>query len=71
MHDHSSLNAETVRHLAALNGFDLALERAADLVPALAEIMAADARIVNLDLGVLPAVGLPWGEESDEPDQRR
>ncbi len=70
MHEHPSLNAETVRHLAALNGFDLALDRAADLVPALAEILAADAHIVELDLGVLPAVGLPWGEDPDESDRR-
>ena len=70
MQKYPSLNAETVRHLAALNGFDLAMNRAADLVPALTEILAADARIIDLDLGVLPAVGLPWGEESDEPDRR-
>ncbi len=70
MHEHPSLNAETVRHLATLNGLDLAPDRAADLVPALAEILAADVRIIELNLGVLSAVDLPWGEESDEPDRR-
>ena len=45
---------------AALNGFDLVLERAADLVAALQTMLALDTRLAALDLGVLPAVGLPW-----------
>ena len=54
------VDAELVRTLAAANGLSLTTERAADLVSALQAILDADAQLTALDLGALPAAGLPW-----------
>lgn len=55
-----AVSAQAVQQLAALNGLELSLERAAALAPALAELLAVDDEIVLLDIARLPAVGLPW-----------
>jgi len=60
---HNTLPAveiETVRQLAALNGLDLTPARAAELAPFVQDILAADRELAALDLGALPAAGLPW-----------
>jgi hypothetical protein len=53
-------DAALVRQLAAANGLDLAPDRAAALVPFLAGLLAADARLAALNLQTLPAAGPPW-----------
>jgi hypothetical protein len=70
MNPRTPIDAQTVRQMAALNGFDLALERAESLVPALQTILEVDARIAALPLNILSAVGLPWGEESVDDDRQ-
>lgn len=66
------IDADTVRMLAALNGLTLASARAAELAPFLEGILAGSAALAALELGALPATGLPWapftaaeGEEDD------
>ncbi len=68
MDDIDKIDAVTVQQLAAHNGLDLAVARAADLVLPLQAILKADAQIKCLALGTLPAVGLPWGEADAQPD---
>jgi hypothetical protein len=71
MREQVIVDAEAVRRLAAAGGLDLTPEQAAGHAPALAELLAVDAAIAALQLGTLPAVGLPWGAWSDEPGRRR
>ncbi len=59
------IDAEAVRRLAALNGLHLEPKRAAVLVPFVTGLAAADARLAALDLGTLPAAGLPWEPFTD------
>lgn len=66
MSDAPEIDAQTVQKLAALNGFDLPLERAQALIPGLRAILAVDAQIAALDLGPLTAVGPSWGEEAGD-----
>ncbi|MFN8467214.1 MAG: hypothetical protein U0X20_16780 [Caldilineaceae bacterium] len=49
-----------VQRMAAHNGVRLDPERAAALVPFVQGLLEADARLAALDLGTLPAAGLPW-----------
>ena len=56
----SAINPEFVRMLAALNGLELASERAAALAPALTDMLEVDARLLALEMRTLPATGLPW-----------
>lgn len=67
-----AIDVDTVRLLAALNGLILAPARAAELAPFVEGILAGGAALAALDLGALPATGLPWapftaveGEEDD------
>jgi hypothetical protein len=53
-------DAELVRQLAALNGLELARERAEALVPFVQGLLEADRALTALDLHTLPATGLPW-----------
>ena len=55
-----AIDADTVCLLAALNGLILAPERAAELAPFVAGVLAGDEALAALELGVLPTVGLPW-----------
>lgn len=55
-----TIDAETVRLLAAANGLELAPSRTAELAPYVQGILAASEALAKLDLGALPAVGLPW-----------
>ena len=55
-----TVDAATVRLLAAANGLELMPERAAALVRYVQDILAADAALAKLDLSTLPAAGLPW-----------
>lgn len=65
----SQIDPETVRQFVWLSGLDLPLDRAAALLPGLQEILQADARMTQLDLGVLTIVGLPWSSEVRTYDQ--
>ena len=65
----SQIDPEAVRQFVRLSGLDLPLNRAAALLPGLQEILEADARMTQLDLGVLTIVGLPWSSEV-RPDDR-
>lgn len=56
----SVINPELVRLLAALNGLELATERAAAFAPALAEMLEVDTRLFALGMRTLSATGLPW-----------
>ncbi|WP_344983839.1 hypothetical protein [Deinococcus rubellus] len=60
------LTAELVQHLTLLSGLDLSLERAADLLPQLAPMLAGDAEIAALDLGTLSPLGPTWPETARE-----
>ena len=55
-----TVDVTVVQTLAAANGLNLAAERAADLVPALRTILAADAQLTELNLDAYAAAGLPW-----------
>lgn len=55
-----AVDAATVRMLAAANGLELAPEREAALAPYVPGILAAGEALAALDLGTLPAAGLPW-----------
>jgi len=55
-----AIDADRVCLLAALNGLSLAAERAAELAPFVAGILAGCEALAALELGVLPVVGLPW-----------
>jgi hypothetical protein len=59
-HPPISVDAELVRQLSALNGLELARERAEALVPFVQGLLEADAALAALDLRTLPATGLPW-----------
>lgn len=56
----NQLDAAAVRQFAALNGLLLEPDRAAALVPFVNGLRQGDARLAALDLGALPAAGLPW-----------
>jgi hypothetical protein len=56
----TAIDAVDVQRMAAHNGVRLDLERAATLVPFVQGLLEADARLAALDLGTLPAAGLPW-----------
>ena len=56
----SVIDPEFVCRLAALNGLELAPERAAALAPALADMLETDTRLRALEMRTLPATGLPW-----------
>lgn len=56
----SVIDPELVRLLAALNGLELASERADALASALADMLEVDARLLALEMRTLPATGLPW-----------
>lgn len=53
---------EAIRLLARAAGLDLAPERAAPLVPAVAALLAGDRGLAGLDLYVTPAAGPVWEE---------
>jgi len=53
------IDAKIVCQLAALNGFDLSLERAEMLVPALQEILKIDAQVAQLLPDPLTVIDLP------------
>ena len=63
------LDAADVQRLAAANGLDLAADRAEALLPFVQGILEADAALAALDLGTLPAVGLPWAPFADAPEE--
>ncbi len=54
------IDTAAVQRMAAYNGVRLDPDRAAALVPFVQGLLEADARLAALDLGTLPAVGLPW-----------
>lgn len=54
------IDAAAVQRMAAYNGVQLDPDRAAALVPFVQGLLEADARLAALDLGTLPAAGLPW-----------
>ena len=54
------IDAAAVQRMAAYNGVRLDPDRAAALVPFVQGLLEADARLAALDLGTLPAAGLPW-----------
>ncbi len=54
------LDVDFIRQIAQTNGLDLSRERAENLLPALRELLAVDAKMAALQLDRLPAVGLPW-----------
>ena len=54
------IDTAAVQQMAAHNGVRLDAERAAALVPFVQGLLEADARLSALDLGTLPAAGLPW-----------
>ena len=60
MHFTDGIDAAAVQRMAAHNGVRLDLERAAALVPFVQGLLEADVRLAALDLGTLPAAGLPW-----------
>lgn len=60
------LTAERVQQFACLSSLDLPLERAADLLPQLAPMLAGDAEIAALDLGTLSPLGPTWPETARE-----
>lgn len=60
------LRAELVAEISRLAGLELSLERAAELLPVLEDILAGDARIAGLELGNLPTVGPTWAEDGGE-----
>ena len=55
------IDAAAVQQMAACNGVQLDLDRAAALVPFVHGLLEADARLAALNLGTLPAAGPPWG----------
>ena len=63
------LNAADVQRLAVANGLDLAADRAEALLPFFRGILDADTALAALDLGTLPAVGLPWAPFASAPEQ--
>ena len=63
------LDITDVRRLAAAGGLDLAADRAEALLPFVQGILEADAALAALDLGTLPAVGLPWAPFADAPEE--
>jgi hypothetical protein len=54
------IDTAAVQRMAVHNGVQLDPDRAADLVPFVQSLLEADARLAALDLGTLPAAGLPW-----------
>ena len=68
MSELTSVDVTTVRTLAAYVGLELTPEQAATQAAVLQELLAVDAAIVALKLGVLTAVGDPWGAWADEAD---
>jgi hypothetical protein len=56
----TDIDAAAIQRMAAHNGVRLDPERAAALVPFVQGLLEADARLAALDLGTLPAAGLPW-----------
>jgi hypothetical protein len=70
MNEPLKIDPQLVRQLAELAGLDLSLDRAVALLPGLQEILETDARIAQLDLGVLTIAGLPWSNEAHPDDQR-
>ena len=54
------IDTAAVQRMAAYNGVQLDPDRAAALVPFVQGLLEADARLAALDLGTLPAAGLPW-----------
>ena len=59
------IDTAAVQQMAAHNGVRLDAERAAALVPFVQGLLEADARLAALDLGTLPAAGLPWAPFAD------
>ncbi len=55
-----TIDVDTVRLLAELNGLTLAPPRAAELAPFVEGIIAGGAALAALNLDALPATGLPW-----------
>lgn len=66
MTDLPKIDASMIRQLAALNGFDLSLERAEILIPALQEILTIDAHIAQLLFDPLTIMGLSLRQEEDD-----
>jgi hypothetical protein len=60
------IDAAAVQQMAAHNGVHLDADRAAALVPFVRGLLEADARLAALDLGTLPATGLPWAPFLDQ-----
>ncbi len=54
------IDTAAVQRMAAYNGVRLDPDRAAALVPFVQGILESDVRLAALDLGTLPAAGLPW-----------
>lgn len=64
------VNAKLVAKLAALNGLELSLQRAAPLVPVLRELLEVDRQIADLQLERLLPVGLPWQDEGENSERQ-
>jgi hypothetical protein len=62
MNEFEQIDAATVRALAARNGLDLSLERAADLVAPLQVLLVADQQIRAVVPATTAPVGWPWGD---------
>ena len=60
------LTPKLIAESARLAGLNLSLERAAELLPVLEDLLAGDAKIAGLGLGNLPVVGPTWAEAEGE-----
>ncbi len=56
----TQVDADFVQRLAAVNGYELAAERAELLLPAVRAVLAVDAQLAVLELAHWPTAGLPW-----------
>ena len=61
------IDTAAVQRMAAYNGVQLDPDRAAALVPFVQGLLESDARLAALDLGTLPAAGLPWHRLPRQP----
>jgi hypothetical protein len=66
----SKIDAQMVRQLAALNGFELSLERAEALAPTLQEILKIDAQIAQLLSDPLTTLDLPLRQRAEDNDNQ-
>jgi hypothetical protein len=69
MRQSCKVDANGVRQLTEYAGLDLPLERAANIVPGLQQILDADVPIAGLDLATLTAVGDLWTQEEPGYDE--